>query len=228
MITPPAPRGSFMITKDLVSKTNTQVFAIVETPTLTSGVAVTLGLLTLAWPLAWAPGWTYLVAGAGAVAMLAAAFTGWRHGPLLAVAAAITSCAFSRAGTPVLAVEGLFILGYLLAADVPAGLVQPGMRARWLRRQALPCAAGLIASGAVLAALAVHQANSAWLTVAGLAAAVVAYLIALPRPRVLRPRRRRGVRLIPAGVPGTRAAWTGRRRLHETPSRPGGRGPAVA
>jgi hypothetical protein len=31
--------------------------------------------------------------------------------------------------------------------------------------------------------LALHQANSAWLTVAGLAAAAAAYLIALPRPR---------------------------------------------
>jgi len=176
---------------------------------LTSAVAVALGLLTLAWPLAWAPGWAYAAALLGAAAVLAAAFAGWRRGPALAAAAAITSCAFSRAGTPVLAAEGLFILGYLLAADVPAGLVQPGMRARWLRRQALPCAAGLIASGAVLAALALHQANSAWLTVAGLAAAVVAYLIALPRPRVLPARRRRGVRLIPAGVPGTRASWTG-------------------
>ena len=47
--------------------------------------------------------------------------------------------------------------------------------------------AGLIASGAVLAAYAVHPSASAWLTVAGLAAAVAAYLIALPR-RVSRDR----------------------------------------
>jgi hypothetical protein len=43
--------------------------------------------------------------------------------------------------------------------------------------------AGLIAAGAVLGALDLHQADSAWLTVAGLAAAVAAYLIALPFPR---------------------------------------------
>ncbi len=147
---------------------------------LMSGVSLTLGLLAVGWPLAWAPAWTYLVAGLGAVAALAAAFIRWRRGPALAMAAAIVSCAFSDAGVAVLTAEGLFILGYLLAADAPAGLTRPG---RWLRRQAVLFAAGLIASGAVLAAYAVHQADSAWITFAGLAAAVAAYLIALPSPR---------------------------------------------
>jgi hypothetical protein len=41
--------------------------------------------------------------------------------------------------------------------------------------------AGLIAAGAVLAMDAVHLTTSAWITVAGLGAAVAAYLIALPR-----------------------------------------------
>jgi len=51
--------------------------------------------------------------------------------------------------------------------------------------------AGLIASGAVVAALAVHQASSAALTAAGLAAVAGAYLIALPSRQVPRrvPRR---------------------------------------
>jgi hypothetical protein len=142
------------------------------------------GLLTLAWPLAWAPGWAYAVASVGAVAVLAGAFARWRRGPVLAVAGAILVCAFSRAGTAVLAAEGLFILGYLLAADAPAGLTRPG---RWIRGQMVPGAAGLIASGAVLAALALHQASSAWLTAAGLAAAVGAYLVALPLRRASRP-----------------------------------------
>ena len=74
------------------------------------------------------------------------------------MAAAIAACAFSRAGTAVLAAEGLFILGYLLAADAPAGLTRPGS---WLRHQAFGGVAGLIASGAVLAALALHQVSSA-------------------------------------------------------------------
>ena len=66
------------------------------------------------------------------------------------MAAAIVSCAFSGAGVAALAAEGLFILGYLLAADAPPGLARPG---RWLRRQAFLLIGGLIATGAVLAAL---------------------------------------------------------------------------
>src|SRR5260370_34585571 len=58
---------------------------------LMSGVSLTLGLLAVGWPLAWAPAWTYLVAGLGAVAALAAAFIRWRRGPALAMAAAIVS-----------------------------------------------------------------------------------------------------------------------------------------
>jgi hypothetical protein len=146
--------------------------------------SVTLGLLTLAWPLAWAPPWAYAVAVAGAAAVVAAALARWTRGPVVAVAAAVVACAFSRAGTAVLAAEGLFILGYLLAADAPAGLTRPGS---WLRQQAFGGVAGLIASGAVLAALALHQVSSVWLTAAGLAAAAGAYLVALPLSRAARP-----------------------------------------
>jgi hypothetical protein len=153
-----------------------------------SRAAVVLGLLTVAWPAAWAPPWTYPVAGLGALAVLAAARLRWRRGPLLAVAAAVVTCAFSTAGAAVLAAEGLFILAYLLAADAPPGLARP---VPWLRRQAPLLLAGLIAAGAVLAMVAVHLAASAWITIAGLAAAVAAYLIALParRPQTLPARR---------------------------------------
>jgi hypothetical protein len=156
------------------------------------GVSVALGLLTMAWPLAWAPAGAYAVAVAGALAVLGAAVTSWRSGPALAAAAAIVVSALSRAGTGVLAAEGLFILCYLIAADAPRGLNQsasgagPGASAsweRWLGSQVRLGVAGLIGSGAVLAALALHQASAAWLTVAGLVAAVAAYLIALPRSR---------------------------------------------
>ena len=179
----PAPSrvlGPAMITKSLTPFSGAKVFAIMETA---------LGLLVLAWPLAWAPPWAYATAVAGAAAVLAAAFARWTRGPVLAVAAAVAACAFSRAGTAVLAAEGLFILGYLLAADAPAGLTRPGS---WLRQQAFGGVAGLIASGAVLAALALHQVSSVWLTAAGLAAAAGAYLVALPTARNLRrgsPRR---------------------------------------
>jgi hypothetical protein len=139
---------------------------------------VALGLLTVAWPLAWAPAWTYALAGLGGLAVLAAAR--WGRGTALAVTAAIICCAVSTAGIAVLAAEGLLILGYLLVTGLPAGLPRPG---RWLRGQLPLLVAGLIAAGAVLAAFAVHQPASAWLTVAALAAAVAAYLIALPTLR---------------------------------------------
>jgi hypothetical protein len=137
-------------------------------------------MLVVAWPLAWAPGWTYAVAVAGAAAVLAGVIAHWRRGPVLGVAAAVTTCAFSRAGTAVLAAEGLFILAYLLAADAPTPLSRPG---RWVRHQGFLAVAGLIASAAVLAALALRQVSSVWLTAAGLAAVVAAYLIALPSAR---------------------------------------------
>ncbi len=156
------------------------------------GVSVALGLLTVAWPLAWAPAGAYPVAVAGALVVLGTAVANWRSGPALATAAAIVVSLLSRAGTAVLAAEGLFILCYLIAADAPRGLdpgvsgAGPGSSAswgRWLRSQARLGVAGLIGTGAVLAALALHQASAAWLTVAGLVAAVAAYLIALPRSR---------------------------------------------
>jgi hypothetical protein len=175
---PARQRGVFVIAKDPFSKFNTNFFFIKELPF--RGVSLALGLLTVAWPLAWAPGWAYAVAGAGAAAVLAAALTGWRPGSALAVATAIFSCAFSRAGIPVLTAEGLFILVYLLSSGAPVGLTQPG---QWLRQQARLCAAGVIASGAVLGALALHSAASAWLTIVGLVAAVAAYLVALPSLR---------------------------------------------
>jgi hypothetical protein len=157
-----------------------KVFAIME---------AAVGVLAVAWPLAWAPGWAYPVAGAGVAAVLAGALARWRPGPALAVAAAVAACAFSRAGTLALAAEGLFILCYLLAADAPAGLDPRARPGSWLRQQAPGVVAGLIASGAVVAALAVHQESSAALTAAGLAAAVGAYLLALPS--------RRGTRQVP-------------------------------
>lgn len=143
-------------------------------------LAVALGLLTVAWPLPWAPAWAYAAAGLGAAAVLAAAVRGWRGGPGLAVAAAVISCAISGAGTAVLAAEGLLILGYLLAAHAPPGLAGPG---RWLRRQAALLVAGLAAAGAILAADALRPSAAVWLAIAGLAAAVTAYLLALPAVR---------------------------------------------
>ena len=168
-----------------------------------TGAAAGLGVLIVAWPLAWAPPWTYAVASLGAVAAVAAAVLRWRRGSVLAVLAAVVSCAFSTAGAAVLTAEGLFILAYLLTADAPPALAQP---ARWLRGQAVLLVAGLIASGAVLAAYAVHPSASAWITAAGVATAVTAYLIALPKLAL--PKRDPA-----AAVPAREAAADRARRL---------------
>jgi hypothetical protein len=174
-----------------------------------AGLAVVLGLLTVAWPLAWASAWTYPVAGLGAAAALTA--PRWRRGPVLAVAAGVVSCAASTAGAAVLTAEGLFILCYLLAADAP-----PGRPAQWLRRQAVLLVAALIAVGAVLAMDAVHLAASAWITVAGLAAAVAAYLVALPR-RAQTP----GPETPGLEVPGPQVPGPQTSRSRDASSRPG-------
>src|SRR4029077_9986134 len=117
---------------------------------------------------------------------------------VLAVAAAVITCAFSTAGAAALAAEGLFILAYLLAADAPPGLARP---VPWLRRQVPLLLAGLIAVGAVLPMDAVHLAATDWITVACLAAGVAAYLIALTARRPA-PSQRTAVHLL-SGRPQT-------------------------
>lgn len=79
-------------------------------PFLLSGATAASGLLTVTWPVAWAPSWSYVTASLGAGAVLAAAILRWRRGPGLAAAAAIVFCAISGAAVAVLAAEGLFIL----------------------------------------------------------------------------------------------------------------------
>jgi hypothetical protein len=140
-------------------------------------VAACLGLLALAWPVPWLPLWAYALAGVGSAAVLAAA-AGRRSAATVAAVAAIAACAASRAGSAALAAEGMFILGYLLAADAPASL-SGRAAARWAGMQVPLLAAGLAAAGVVLAAVAVRPAASAWIVLAGLAAAVAAYLAAL-------------------------------------------------
>ena len=136
-------------------------------------VTTALGLLTVAWTLPWSPVWSYPLAILGALAALARA-------PVLAVATAIIAAAFSAAGIPVLTVEGLLILAYLLTAAAPPALPDPR---GWLRHQIPLLVSAVIATGASLVASAIHPAASAWLTVTGMAAAVAAYLIALPARR---------------------------------------------
>jgi hypothetical protein len=85
-------------------------------------------------------------------------------------------CAIWPPGAVLLTAEGLLILGYLLLLDGPASLP-------WLRGQVRFGVAGLVGAGVVLAALAIPSPSSAWLVLAGLGAAVAAYVIAVPLAR---------------------------------------------
>jgi len=97
-----------------------------------------------------------------------------------AAVAVIVECAASRLGTAAMAGEGLLLLGFLLLLGRPAGLAG-GTARTWLRLR-LPAVLGAVAvTGIVLAALAAVPGSSPWLALAGLAAAVAAYLVAAPR-----------------------------------------------
>lgn len=166
-------------------------------------VAVLLtGLLLVTVPVAAEPGWAYLIGAAG----LAAAFTpavtaliqrwvtAWRPalgrwfrpaqwaGPgTLTATAAIAECAVSRLNAAALAAEGLLLLGYLLLLDAPTG-ARWTAAAQWLRSRIRAALAGVMATGLVLAGLAATPSSVAsWILLAGLAAAMVAYLVAVPR-----------------------------------------------
>jgi hypothetical protein len=104
----------------------------------------------------------------------------WRVVGTLAAAAAVAESALGRPGLAALAGEGLLILGYLLLMDAP-GAMPAAVAARWLRLQVPAVCWGTLTAAAVLAVLAVPVPVSAWLVVAGAAAAVAAVLIALPR-----------------------------------------------
>lgn len=129
-----------------------------------------LGLLAVGLPPDFGPAWTIAVASFGALAVVAAAAgpSSRQHAAVsVAVGAAIVTCAFSHAGIPALAAEGVLILAYVLAGEFP-------------RRQLI---AGVVATLVVAGALTVHPGASAWLTGAGLVAAVAAFAVAVPSRR---------------------------------------------
>jgi hypothetical protein len=129
------------------------------------------GLLTLVVPALAAPPRGLILTGAGVLLVVASVlgrFSPWAG--TLAAVVPVVQCAIWPPGTVLLAAEGLLILGYLLLLD---GLT-------WLRGQLRFGVAGLIGAGVVLAALEVPAATSAWLVLAGLGAAVAAYVIAVP------------------------------------------------
>lgn len=144
------------------------------TDTVSQTLKAGAGLLMLVVPALAAPPQALVLTGAGALLVAASAlghFSRWA-GTLAAVVPVI-QCAIWPPGAVLLTAEGLLILGYLLLLDGPASLP-------WLRGQARFGVAGLVGSGVVLAALALPSASSPWLVLAGLGAAVAAYLIAIP------------------------------------------------
>src|SRR6266516_3239894 len=133
-------------------------------------------------------------AASGALMLAVAASLAVRWAPVgtLAATAAIALCVLARPAAGILAADGLLILGYLLLVDAPRH-VQPRQAARgWRRAQAPIAAAALPVCGATLAAVTLPAAPSAWIAFTGAAAAVIAYLFAVPRgPRPPRAARRR-------------------------------------
>jgi hypothetical protein len=148
-------------------------------------VAIVLaGAAMIAVPVVSAPASGVLPA-VGAVLVSASVtppFRRWRGTGTLAAVTAVAACALARPAVAVLVAEGLVILGYLLLLDGPRGapLSAAALR-RWLRQQAGTVCWAVATSAAVLVTLAVAVPASAWLVVAGTAAAVAAAVIALPR-----------------------------------------------
>jgi len=138
------------------------------------------GMVVLPAPELPARAWALLPAGLLLVAAsLAGPSAPWRAVGTLAAAAAVIEAALGQPGLPVLAAEGLLILGYLLLADAPRAMAA-ATAVRWLGQQLPAVAWGTLATALVLVVLAVPVPVSAWLLVAGAGAAVAATIAALP------------------------------------------------
>jgi hypothetical protein len=145
--------------------------------------AAVAGMIMLTLPAVTAPVPGLALGGAGVLLVLGSVTGRLGRLPWIGTAAAATAVAISvigHLGVVSLAAEGLLILGYVILLDWPQH-AQGAVRWRWLRQQAPAGLAGLIATGAVLASLAVSPPASPWIVLTGLACAVTAYLVALPR-----------------------------------------------
>ncbi len=151
--------------------------------------AAALGMIMLTLPAVTAPGPALALGGVGVLLVLGSVTGRLGRLPWIGTAAAATAVVLSVIGHPgavSLAAGGLLILGYVILLDWPQP-AERGVAWRWLRQQAPAGLAGLIATGAVLASLAVSPPASPWIVLAGLASVVAAYLVALPRqPRAPR------------------------------------------
>ncbi|HEY2575249.1 MAG TPA: hypothetical protein VGI74_02970 [Streptosporangiaceae bacterium] len=155
-------------------------------------VMAIIGRVMVGIPIGSEPAWALTVSDIGLVAVLAAALAPREvSGGLgaLAAMAAVIECASAKLGMAALAGEGLLLLVYLLLLDAPGRPAGADLR-RWLLRLTPAALAGLAAAGVLLLALSAAATASPWVALAGLAAAVAAYLIVLPlRPGPRRQRR---------------------------------------
>ena len=145
--------------------------------------AAACGGAVIALPVLTATGSTPFLAVAGALLVAGSLVSPTSRSPVtgtLAVAWAVVECVLGRPATAVLAAEGLLLLAYLLLLDAPPGMAGP-TAARWLRQQGPAVAAGITASAVVGLVLLVPVPESAWLVVAGVAAAVAAVAVSVPR-----------------------------------------------
>ena len=145
------------------------------------------GLAVAYIPVHAEPSWAFPVTDAGLFGVFGATLVPWEWAGGLAgltAMAAIIESASSKLSVVALAAEGMLLLTLLLLVDAPARLPGPELR-RWLRLLAPAALAGVAAAGVMLAALAAAPGASPWVALAGLAAAVAAYLLVLP----LRPGR---------------------------------------
>jgi hypothetical protein len=151
-----------------------------------SGVAMAgaaaCGVAMLALPALTAPALAQAITAAGLLAVAASLVGRWSPAATLAATAAIAQCVIARPATALIAADGLLILGFMLLVDAPRHAPPPAAR-RWLRAQAPATIAAVLVTGAVLAAITLPAASSAWIALAGTATAVAAYLIAIPRQR---------------------------------------------
>lgn len=149
-----------------------------------NGVAVpgaaACGVLMLALPALTAPALAQTITALGLLAVAVSLTGRWLPAGTLAATAAITQCVIAQPAAALIAADGLLILGYLLLLDAPRHTRPPPTR-RWLRAQIPGVLAAALVTGAVLAAITLAAAPSGWLALTGVAAAVAAYLIAIPR-----------------------------------------------
>jgi len=122
-----------------------------------------------------------VITAVGLLAVAVSLAVRWSGVGTLAATAAIALCVLARPATVLIAADGLLVLGYLLLVDAPRHVQPPSAARQWLRAQVPISVAALLVCGVTLAAVTLPAAPSAWIAFTGVAAAVIAYLFAVPR-----------------------------------------------